>query len=866
MASAIAPASTGAPTPMMAQYQALKAEAGDALLLMRMGDFYEAFFDDAADAASILDIQLTHRGEHAGQPIPMCGVPVHAHESYLAKLVKAGRSVALAEQMEDPATARARGSKAIVRRAIVRVLTPGTLTEERLLDGRSRSLLAAAFVSQGGAGLAWADVSTGMLMAADLKAEGLADELARLEPAELLVAEGSGLSGTPTPPSLFDSLSAAKELARRFGPTAADGFSRVALAALGALLRHIEQTARGAPLRLQPPERHRPEGVMAIDAATRASLELVKGAEGSRAHSLLSAIDRTVTAAGSRLLADEMAAPLTEKAAIEARLDLVEMFVNANALRTETRRALRAAPDLARALARVVAGRGRPPDLAAIRGALAAAGAIREALQAMSAFPDSGLIQDLQPPEALRVHLEAALADQPPPDKGDAGAIREGFDAALDSCRALATDSRQAIAALEARLRSESGVAGLRIRHNHVLGWFAEAQARHAEALAAAGFVHRQTLGSAMRFETAELRDLGLAIAQAEAKARAAEAAHLEEMESMVAASADRLAKVAEALARLDRTTALAELAASEAWVRPEILETREFQIVGGRHPVVEAAMRRAGQAFVPNDCQLEDPDRVWLLTGPNMGGKSTFLRQNALLAVLAQAGSFVPAAAARIGIVDRLFSRVGASDNLARGRSTFMVEMVETAAILKGATARSLVLLDEVGRGTATWDGLALAWAILETVHDRGCRTLFATHYHELTGLAGQLPSLALRTMSVREWQGELLFLHEVVEGAAAGSFGLQVARLAGVPDVVVARAADILERLEAGGAGRRAAESLQGLPLFSAQADPATPKAGAAPDPVRARLLTIAPDELSPRAALDLLYELKGLADDGA
>ncbi|WP_448578319.1 DNA mismatch repair protein MutS, partial [Thermaurantiacus sp.] len=673
MASAIAPASAGAATPMMAQYLALKAEAGDALLLMRMGDFYEAFFDDARDAASMLDIQLTHRGEHAGAPVPMCGVPVHAHESYLARLVRAGRSVALAEQMEDPASARARGAKAIVRRAIVRVLTPGTLTEERLLDGKSRSLLAAAFVSPAGAGLAWADVSTGMLMAADLKAEHLADELARLEPAELLVPEDSRLPGTSMPRALFDSLSASRQIARRFGPAAADGFSRGSLAALGALLAHVEQTARGAPLRLQPPERHRPEGVMAIDAATRSSLELVQGADGSRAHSLLAAIDRTVTAAGSRLLADELSAPLTDRAAIEARLDLVELFVSAPSSRADTRRALRTAPDLARALTRVVAGRGRPTDLAAIRGALAAAAAIRDILRAMDPFPHPALLRDLEPPQALRAHLEAALADQPPAEKGEAGAIRPGFDAALDSLRALATDSRQAIAALEARLRSESGVAGLRIRHNHVLGWFAEAQARHAEALAAAGFVHRQTLGSAMRFETAELRELGLAIAQAEARAKAAEAAHLEEMESMVAAAADDLAKIADALARLDRTTALAELAASEAWVRPEILETRDFDISAGRHPVVEAAMRGEGQAFVPNDCRLEDPARVWLLTGPNMGGKSTFLRQNALLAILAQAGSFVPAASARIGIVDRLFSRVGASDNLARGRSTFM-------------------------------------------------------------------------------------------------------------------------------------------------------------------------------------------------
>lgn len=860
MASAIAQGKAGAATPMMAQYGALKAEAGPALLLMRMGDFYEAFFDDAREVAAILDIALTHRGEHEGAPVPMCGVPVHALEAYLLRLVKTGRAVALAEQMEDPAAARARGSKAIVRRAIVRVLTPGTLTEERLLDGRSRNLLAAAHVSPAGAGLAWADVSTGLLMAADLAADALADEIERLAPAELLVAEGSGLAGATLPRARFDSIAAMRELGRRFGPAAGDGFGRPAVAALGALLSHVEGTARGAPVRLQPPARHFPEEVMAIDAATRASLELVKGADGSRAGSLFDTIDRTVTAAGSRLLADDIAAPLTDRAAIEARLDWVGLFVGAARPRGDVRQALTAAPDLSRALARIVAGRGRPTDLAAIRAALSSADALAALVGGMAGTPDPRLAADLVPPAALMAHLEAALADQPPAEKGEAGAIREGFDPALDALRTLATDHRQAIAALEARLRAASGVGALRIRHNHVLGWFVEAQARHADALAAAGFVHRQTLGSAMRFETAELRDLGVRIAQAEAQARAAEAAHVEEMEAMVAGEADRLALVADALARLDRATALAELAAGEGWVRPEITEGRAFDVVGGRHPVVEAAMRAAAQGFVPNDCRLEDPGRAWLLTGPNMGGKSTFLRQNALIAILAQAGSFVPAARARIGIVDRLFSRVGASDNLARGRSTFMVEMVETAAILKGATARSLVLLDEVGRGTATWDGLALAWAILEAVHDRGCRTLFATHYHELTALSGRLPSLSLRMMEVRQWEGELRFLHQVAEGAAPGSFGLQVARLAGVPEAVVARAADILRRLEAEEAGSRALQALDALPLFAAPVPPPRVE-----ERLRDELAAVAPDELSPRAALELVYRLKRLAEGG-
>lgn len=835
-------------TPMMAQILRLKAEAGDALLLVRMGDFYESFFDDAREVAGLLDIALTARGEHGGQPVPMCGIPVHAHEAYLARLVKAGRRVAIAEQMEDPAAARARGSKAIVDREIVRVLTPGTLMEERLLDPRARSLLAAVFLADDRAGLAVADVSTGSLRAGEVAARALPDELARLAPAETLT--GAALPG-------FDSLEAERLLDARFGPGAGAGFPRSALAALGGLLAHIAQTARGAPVRLQPPQPLDAVPVMAIDAASRASLELTRTGSGTRDSSLLAAIDLCATAAGARLLADAIAAPLAERAAIEARLDRVEAFVADRALRTDVRARLKSAPDLERALARLAAGRGRPPDLAQVRDGLATAAAVAARLPGDGAL--AGLAVALAPLEGLAATL-AALAERPPIDPAAGGVIRDGIDPALDAARRLAADSRNALAALEATLRAETGIPSLKVRHNGVLGFHVEVPSRHGEALGPP-FLHRQTLGSAMRFDEPRLRALADRIASAGADALAIEAAHLARLTEAVLAEASAIAARAAALAACDMAAGLAERAASGQWVRPDLTDGTDFAIEAGRHPVVEAARQAAGEPFVPNDCHLDEGARLWLVTGPNMGGKSTFLRQNALIAILAQAGSFVPARSARIGIVDRLFSRVGASDSLAEGRSTFMVEMVETAAILTGATDRSLVLLDEVGRGTATWDGLALAWAITETLADRGCRTLFATHYHELTALAGQVPGIALKAMHAKEWDGRLVFLHEVRDGAAPGSFGLEVARAAGVPEPVIARARAVLGRLEAGEVGRGAAEALAGLPLFRAAPPPPPP-----PDPLRQMLRSISPDALSPRAALDLVYELVRLTREGA
>ncbi len=857
---------------MMAQYLAIKADAGECLLFYRMGDFYELFFDDAVVAAGALDIALTRRGQHMGADIPMCGVPVHSHEAYLARLIAKGFRVAIAEQVEDPATARKRGAKSVVARAIVRVVTPGTITEETLLDARRANWLAAIGEAAGAAALAWCDLSSGDFVTAPA-GDDMPAELARIAPAELIFAEGSavpaGHAALARPRGDFDSAAGARRLTARFGVAALDGFgafTRAEIAAAGALLAYVEATQKGAEVRLRPPVRHLPASVMQIDAATRASLELTTAGSGGRKGSLLDCIDMTITAAGARRLAEDIAAPLTAPADIGERLDAVGWFVGLPTVRERVRAALKVIPDIDRAIGRLAAGRGGPRDLGLVRAALEGAFALKGLLARSAALGMPPLLEReldaIGPQRALIDQLTAALVAEPGVAVADGGFIAEGFDPALDELRSLARDARRHIAALEARYRTETGIATLKIRHNNVLGYHIEVAARHADALLTAdsGFVHRQTLAGVVRFNSVDLAALAQRIAEASSHALAIEAAHFDALRAAVLAAADAASATAAALARIDVAAALAEVAARGGWTRPDVDDSTAFAVVGGRHPVVETALGRAREAFVANDCDLGPDRRLWLLTGPNMAGKSTFLRQNALIAVLAQAGSFVPAKAARIGIVDRLFSRVGASDNLAEGRSTFMVEMVETAAILRQATQRSLVILDEVGRGTSTYDGLAIAWAVVESIHDSlGCRCLFATHFHELTSLAGRLAALHLATVRVREWKGELVFLHEVTDGAADRSYGLAVARLAGLPEAVNRRAGEVLARLEDGRARTGGlAAGLADLPLFAAA------PAGAASDPLRDALAALRPDELTPRAALDALYDLKRLLDE--
>ncbi len=882
-------------TPMMAQYLEIKQAHPGCLLFYRMGDFYELFFEDAEQASAALDIALTKRGQHLGQDIPMCGVPVHAAEGYLSRLIRKGFKVAICEQMEDPAEAKKRGSKSVVKRDVVRVVTPGTITEDELLDARAHNYLAALAEAGGGLGLAWLDISTGVFQAQPVAPENLAATLARLAPGELILAERllerpdtfeifGALKDrlTPLPGARFDSANGTRRLEETFEVKALDAFgafSRAELAAAGALLDYVTLTQKGRLPRLLPPRRLALGAVMEIDAATRRNLELTEALSGGRAGSLLATIDRTVTGAGARLLATRLSTPLTDPAAVAGRHDLVAHFLENANLRQDLRARLRRCPDIERALSRLSLGRGGPRDLAAIRDALCVAGELRGLLQQGEAPPSllAEAIRDLGIHDTLVARLARALAPEPPMQARDGGAIAPGYDEALDELRALRDDSHKLIAGLQQNYAQASGVSSLKIKHNNVLGYFIEVTPTHADKIATGGdspFIHRQTLASAMRFSTVELSELEQKIASAAERALSLELQLFQDLVGEVLERGEEIATAARALAELDVAAALAELAEAERWCRPKIDDTTAFHITGGRHPVVEAALAAAQEGrFVANDCRLEDgrledgddgEGRLWLITGPNMAGKSTFLRQNALIAVLAQMGSYVPAEAAHIGVVDRLFSRVGAADDLARGRSTFMVEMVETAAILNQAGPRALVILDEIGRGTATFDGLSIAWACLEHLHEvNGCRALFATHYHELTSLTAKLDSLACHSMRVKEWQGDVVFLHEVTAGAADRSYGIHVAKLAGLPKAAVARAETVLASLEQGEQAGALTRLADDLPLFAATAAKAA-EPEARESAVEAALGEVNPDDLSPREALELLYRLKDLSKE--
>ena len=885
--------SRAAATPMMEQFIEIKADYTDALLFYRMGDFYELFFSDAVEAAKALGITLTKRGQHLGEDIPMCGVPVHAADDYLQKLIARGYRVAVCEQTEDPAEARKRGAKSVVRRDVVRLVTPGTLTEEKLLSpAESNYLMALARVkgqSGGGFALAWVDISTGTFRLAETAKDRLAADVMRVDPKELIVSDRVfyddelrpvfdliGPTVSPQPSVLFDSSSAEGRIKRFFDVSTIDGFgtfSRAELAAAAAAIAYVEKTQFAERPPLRRPERESGGSSLFIDPATRANLELVRTLSGDRKGCLLHAIDRTVSGGGGRLLAERLMSPLTDPASIDLRLESVSWLLTQPALAGDVRDSLKSAPDMPRALSRIALNRGGPRDLGAIRQGLQMAQTIA-ALFGGSDVPDEighAAAQLSALPPALLERLDTALADELPLLRRDGGFVRNGHHDELDEMRALRDESRKVIAGLQAQYAEETGVKSLKIKHNNVLGYFIEVTANNSAALtdsddAKARFIHRQTMANAMRFTTTELADLESRIANAADRALTIEFEVYDGLTADVVEAAEAITGAAGALAVLDVSAALARLADEQGYCRPQVDTSRAFHVAAGRHPVVEQALRRQAEGpFVANDCDLspkEDAQEgaIWLLTGPNMGGKSTFLRQNALIAIMAQMGSFVPAGSAHIGVVDRLFSRVGASDDLARGRSTFMVEMVETAAILNQASDRSLVILDEIGRGTATFDGLSIAWAAVEHLHEvNRCRGLFATHFHELTVLSEKLGRLSNATMRVKEWEGEVIFLHEVGPGAADRSYGIQVARLAGLPEAVVARARDVLGQLEEGERQSPAHKLIDDLPLFSADVRH-EPPAQAGPSEVEAALGDIDPDDMTPREALETLYMLRG------
>ena len=879
---------------MMEQYIEIKAANPDSLLFYRMGDFYELFFEDAVMASRSLGITLTKRGKHLGRDIAMCGVPIHAADDYLQKLIALGYRVAVCEQVEDPAEARKRGSKSVVRRDVVRLVTPGTLTEDKLLSPSEPNYLMALarLRGEGVFGLAWIDISTGTFRLAESTADRLLADILRVDPREVVVAEPVfhdpslralfdtlGRVAVPQPAVLFDSATAAGRVQRFFDVATLDGFgdfSRAELAAASAAIAYVEKTQLSERPPLGPPEREAAGTTLFIDPATRSSLELLRTLSGQRQGSLLNAIDRTATGAGARLLAERLMSPLTDPEAIRSRLDSVAWFLSGPALGERLGDELKHVPDIQRALSRLALNRGGPRDLLSLSRGLQAAAAVAAIFDGSRPPSEiAGAVAALDAlPRQLGEAMTAALSDDVPLLRRDGNFVRPGYHAELDEMRALRDQSRRVIAELQMRYAEETGVRSLKIRHNNVLGYFIEVSAGNASALtgtdeARARFIHRQTMASAMRFTTTELADLETKIANAADRALAVEFGIFDELVAAAVTEADAIGRAARALAVLDVSCGLALLAESEGYCRPEVDGSTAFEIVAGRHPVVEQALRsQAADPFVANDCDLSPPGEdesgaIWLLTGPNMGGKSTFLRQNALIAVMAQMGSFVPAGRARIGVVDRLFSRVGASDDLARGRSTFMVEMVETAAILNQASRRSLVILDEIGRGTATFDGLSIAWASVEHLHEANrCRALFATHFHELTALSEKLPRLSNVTMRVKEWEGEVIFLHEVGPGAADRSYGIQVARIAGLPKSVVARARAVLARLEEGDRQNPAHSLVDDLPLFSAGARRDPQPAPPAASRVEEMLAALNPDDLTPRDALEAIYALKKAA----
>ena len=887
-------------TPMMAQYLEIKATNADSLLFYRMGDFYELFFEDAAIASRALGIALTKRGKHFGEDIPMCGVPVNAADDYLQRLIAQGHRVAVCEQTEDPAEAKKRGPKAVVRRDVVRLVTPGTLTEESLLDARAHNFLTALFRTPQKEGaepnfaLASIDISTGELVTASARATDLPGELARIRPGEVLVGEDlasdadirrhvseAGAALTPCPRAHFDSVRAERALKERLGVAALDAFgdfTRAELAALAGLLTYVEITQVGRAPLLRPPRKEAAGSLLLIDAATRTNLELARSNQGTRAGSLLAAIDRTVTAAGARELAGRLASPLTDIDAVNARLDAVAYLVNEPRLRQALREALKAAPDLARALARLALGRGGPRDLGAVAASIRAAHDL--AAHVLRAGEALGLPRELvgiaehlaAAPSEIEESLGSALADELPVNARDGGFVRDGFNANLDEHRQLRDGSRQVIAGLQATYAETTGIKSLKVRHNNVLGYFVEVTALHAPTLTkpphVETFIHRQTMANAVRFSTPELAELDARITSAADRALALELDIFAALTKDVLAEEQALSAASAALAELDHYAGLAELAVEQNYVRPNVDDSVVFEVEEARHAVVEQTLESGGGgSFVGNDCRLDEDGgagtRILVVTGPNMAGKSTFLRQNALIVVLAQAGAFVPAKSAHVGIVDRLFSRVGAADDLARGRSTFMVEMVETAAILNQATARSFVVLDEIGRGTATFDGLSIAWAVLEYLHEvNRSRVLFATHYHELTALADKLAHAANATVEVKEWRDEIVFLYRVVRGAADRSYGIHVAKLAGLPGPVLARAGEVLTELEKADGRPKPSDLADDLPLFQATKAPVLDE----PSAVEQALQSLRPDSMTPKEALEALYRLKTLLEGGS
>jgi DNA mismatch repair protein MutS len=846
-------------TPMMQQYLRIKAEHPDILVFYRMGDFYELFYDDARKAAELLDITLTARGQSAGEPIPMAGVPVHSVEQYLARLVRMGESVAICEQIGDPAT-----SKGPVERKVVRILTPGTLTDESLLEERRDNLLVSLHHDERGIfGIAALDLSAGRFVVQQLTGEeSLLGELERLQPAELLVGEDLqlperlGRHGAlrRLPPWHFDPQAADRQLNEQFGTRDLSGFGcqdmPLAVGAAGALLQYVKDTQRAALPHLHGLRTEQQQDAVIMDAATRRNLELDQAQSGQRQHSLVAVLDRCVTAMGSRLLRRWLHRPLRTREVLARRHQCLESLLQAR-LFDALREQLRGGCDLERILSRVALQSARPRDLTALRETLARLPDVQALLRSDSDPLLGTLSKRISEHPATVELLRAALPDIPAAIIRDGGVIAAGYDAQLDELRALSEHSDQILLDMETAERERSGIGNLKIRYNRVHGYYIEVSRSQADQVPA-DYQRRQTLKGVERFITPALKQHEDKVLSARSKALEREKALYAQLLEQLLEQLQPLSECAGALAELDVLCALAERADTLGWSRPQLDDEPGLDIIGGRHPVIEQVNE---EPFVPNDVRLADDRRLLIITGPNMGGKSTYMRQTALIALLACMGSFVPADRARIGPLDRIFTRIGASDDLASGRSTFMVEMTETANILNNASADSLVLMDEIGRGTSTYDGLALAWAVARELSRIAAFTLFATHYFELTELPESLPTVANVHLDAIEHGDRIVFLHAVKDGAASRSYGIQVAALAGVPDRVLSEGRQRLEELEAGHS-QQAALSVDSqhrqIDLFSHNES----------NPLAEALEDVDPDQLSPRQALELLYTLKDVA----
>ena len=851
---------SAASTPLMRQYQAVKQQVPNTLLFFRLGDFYELFYDDAVTAARELEITLTSRNKEQGQAIPMCGVPYHAAESYLARLIQKGYRVAICDQVEDP-----RQAKKLVRREVTRIVTPGTATEANLLRSRENNFLAAVARRDEAAGIAWVDISTGEFRATEVEAGEMAAALETLNPREVLVAPGSpALAGRRTELEawIFDRDFTESALREHYRLHSLDGTGLsghpLATAAAGAILHYLRDTQRSALDHLETPGFQDRRSAMLLDAVTVRNLELVEplfAGEGPEV-TLLHVLDQTATGMGGRLLRQRLLRPSLDAAEINARLEAVEELLRDTILRGEIRKALHEVLDLERLLARVTLGRANPRELLALGRSLGRIPEIKRQLGPAASNRLGELRERLDEIADVRDAIAAGLAEDPPVNLADGGVIREGYHSELDRLRGLRRNARSFLAAIETRERERTGIPSLKVKFNNVFGYFIEISKANLH-LAPADYDRKQTLVNAERFTTPELKELESQILEAEERILAIETGLFSALRATAAAEAARIRSSAAALAEIDVTAALASVAAESRYSRPRFSESGELRLAAARHPVIEKLAAREAQRFIPNDLYLNpDGEFIAIITGPNMGGKSTYLRQAALLAIMAQMGSFVPADDAVLPLTDRVFTRIGAADNLARGRSTFMVEMTETAVILNTATRHSLIILDEIGRGTATYDGLALAWAVVEHIHTRiRAKTLFATHYHELTELAEQLDGVRNLHVSVKEAGDQILFLRKVAPGPADRSYGIEVARLAALPITVIARAQEILalhEKTE-----HAAAEELSPRPATSAPVqirlfEPVNYE-------IANRIRAVDVDNLRPLEALRLLAELQ-------